>query len=346
MIAFVKKHPNCATALAGLLGVVLLLCAAEGIAFLLLMARADTAGLEWDRGKLGEPDSILGARPRADCQVRAVTTGPEGVVYECLYTIDALHRRVTPVELPETRKQFALFFGCSFTFGEGVNDAETLPAQFAARAPDFVPYNYGYMAYGAQHMYLQVRRPELQSEIARPKGIAVYTFINDHLRRATGSLRFVAGWGRNLPDVTIEGETLVSHGTFGESRPLQYALGWMMNRSNLFALAGWDYPPHTSPKAYALVATLCSASARRLNELFPDTEFYVLIYPRSTDGLPLIPLLDAAGIKTLDYSRLLGNVSMPESSLFYADGHPTAFTQRLVAERLAMGLAGKTAAPQ
>jgi len=346
MIAFVKKHPNYAAALAGLLGVVLLFCAAEGIAFLLLAASGSATGLEWDRGKLGEADPLLGARPRPDCQVRAVTTGPEGVVYECVYTIDALHRRVTPVEIPETRKQFALFFGCSFAFGEGVNDAETLPARFAACAPDFMPYNYGYLAYGPQHMYLQVQRPEFQNEIARPKGIAVYTFINDHLRRATGSLRFVAGWGRNLPDVTIEGEALVSHGTFGESRPLQYAMGWMMNRSNLFTLMGWDYPPHTSPKAYALVAALCSASARRLNELFPGTDFYVLIYPRSMDGLPLIPLLDAAGIKTLDYSRLLEDVSMPESSLFYADGHPTAFTQRLVAERLAADLAGRIAVPQ
>ena len=45
-------------------------------------------------------------------------------------------------------QRYALFLGCSYTFGDGVGDSETLPAPFGARAPAYHVYNFATTGYG------------------------------------------------------------------------------------------------------------------------------------------------------------------------------------------------------
>ncbi|MEM1382620.1 MAG: hypothetical protein AAGG06_03155 [Pseudomonadota bacterium] len=78
---------------------------------------------------------------------------PDGSsVYEVTYTIGPDRKRATPAPageaLPETPVEELHFFGGSFTFGEGLEDDETLPFHVRAARPGSVAVNHGVHGYG------------------------------------------------------------------------------------------------------------------------------------------------------------------------------------------------------
>jgi len=73
-------------------------------------------------------DNDFGFKPRPNVRVTCTKQYNDGeIIYNANYTTDKLSRRLTPVDSPDQRDKFAVFFGCSFTFGDGLNDEETLP---------------------------------------------------------------------------------------------------------------------------------------------------------------------------------------------------------------------------
>ena len=64
-------------------------------------------------------------------------------------------------------------------------------------------------------------------------------------------------------------------------------------------------------------------------------DFYVLFYPRSSCSPLLIPHLEIANIKYLDYSTLFVD---QQKDLWQPDGHPTAKANKIVAEKLTIEL--------
>src|SRR5262245_16059324 len=69
-------------------------------------------------------------------------------VYEVEYAVDSFGRRITPVADTTSAKRAVLFFGDSFTYGEGVRGDETLPYYLGRVAPQYRPFNYGFSGYG------------------------------------------------------------------------------------------------------------------------------------------------------------------------------------------------------
>ena len=68
---------------------------------------------------------------------------------------------------------------------------------------------------------------------------------------------------------------------------------------------------------------------------FGSDDFYVVFYPPGACTPRLIPYLDEARVKYLDYSSLF---TFDDDGLWIPDGHPTAFGHKLVAEQLAADL--------
>jgi len=82
-------------------------------------------------------DAWLGYRLAPNSRVVASRKKGEEILYEVVYSIDAEGRRDTPTAHLQPDPQFMLFFGGSYTFGEGVNDDETMPAQVSQLAPKY-----------------------------------------------------------------------------------------------------------------------------------------------------------------------------------------------------------------
>ena len=75
-------------------------------------------------------DPVTGWIPRPAATIRGVRARDGRVIYDATYTLDAVGRRITPGG--DGPGDTILFLGDSFTFGDGVADADTLPARFAA----------------------------------------------------------------------------------------------------------------------------------------------------------------------------------------------------------------------
>ncbi len=76
------------------------------------------------------------------------------VVYDVDYTIDKKgHRIASNSAINKKFKKSVLFFGCSFTYGEGVKDNQSLPYVFNLKTNSkYNVANFGFSGYGVQQM--------------------------------------------------------------------------------------------------------------------------------------------------------------------------------------------------
>lgn len=111
-------------------------------------------------------------------------------LYNATYTIDDLGLRQTKSPLADgvQNASLALFFGDSFMFGEGVQDDETLPAQFVAQSNGtFQGMNFGFHGYGPQQMAVAVESFFLDFALrGRTPARAYYNCLPDHVLRLKG----------------------------------------------------------------------------------------------------------------------------------------------------------------
>jgi hypothetical protein len=78
-------------------------------------------------GELFLPDDALGVRPKPDFKTTAKGYIRGKEIYDVTYTFDEAGLRIAPPEAPGTPDDCVLFFGDSYTLGEGVDDDETMP---------------------------------------------------------------------------------------------------------------------------------------------------------------------------------------------------------------------------
>jgi hypothetical protein len=331
------RHPRFGALLIGLVAAVLLWGMAEGAFGLLLWIRGPAAPerfSEWQEA-LMEDDPRLGFRAAPGAIVHAYKDSPAGRVYEAVYRIDAQGRRVTPVANAGERPCFALFFGGSYTFGEGVEDHETLPARFGGAAPTFHPYNYGFKAYGPQNMLLQATGADFAADISQQKGVAFYVFIDHHVNRLIGAMRVGTTWGQNLPRIVLEDGRLTYTGSFENSRPATQFFYRAARHLPSVQYLEADWPLLTCPRHYRLLAAVCAATQSALRTRFEVVDFYVLLYPDTRLGPYLMPALDAAGVEYLDFAGLFRSVESSYAALYYEDLHPKPQAHEIVARQLA-----------
>ena len=136
--------------------------------------------------KYNAPNSILGYGIKSDGIFTAKKSNPNQEIYNVVYTFkDGL--RFTPNSNNESNTAI-LFFGCSLTFGEGVNDTSTLPYLFNKwSAQSNKIYNYGFHGYGPHRMLASIEhRVPNDLSTNQSKKIAIYSFLPTHISRAAG----------------------------------------------------------------------------------------------------------------------------------------------------------------
>jgi hypothetical protein len=290
------------------------------------------------------PDDTFGYRLKADTTVSVRQQIADQVIYDVTYTTDPYGRRVTPTEPQRTTKEkFILFLGDSFTFGDGVNDDQTLPFYVAQLAADYQPYNYGVSGYGPQQLFLTLQQDQLRQEIKEPTGLAVYTFICPHLRRAIGASEVHNAWGGVMPYFSLDRQgKLIRQGNFVSGRPFISILYNLVGSSEAAKYFNVRLPAGLSEPHFRLTVTMIEAAQAAFAAKFPRGDFYVLFYPEQRDcGQQLRPYLAARGLKYLDYSELFEPGQAADLAI--PDGHPTAQAYHLVAEQLVrdLGLAAE-----
>lgn len=324
-------------------------------AVLSMICLMSTIGLvEWICGRLmqGPPvlfiapdypavaDADLGFRGKPSITRRVRKQINDAVVYDHAYSTDEKGWRVTPAPT-QPASRFLAFFGCSFAFGEGVDDDQTLPAQTQFQMPGVRAYNFAYRSYGPQQTLALLQQDGVLRGILRePEGVGVYLFMDGHIQRAIGSMWVTAWWGKNMPYYHFDGRgSLVRDGDFESGRPLRWRAHQLLAASNIVRYFGVDFPTRIDSSHRDVTAAILIEADRAFRSRFPGSPFVVALYPWSKEASEIGARLRAAHVKVLDYSHAFDEQNSPGEQLVIPwDGHPSALAHQRLASRLARDL--------
>lgn len=142
------------------------------------------------------------------------------LLYQVKYTIDDHGLRIAspPVSATKRESRCLLFFGDSFTFGEGVNDEETMPYRVGEKTNRrYQICNFAFLGYGPHQMLAQLQQGLVDAAIEECKPlVAIYQALPDHVSRAAG----LEAWDQSGPKYVSGGDSLVLwKGRFDEQKP-------------------------------------------------------------------------------------------------------------------------------
>lgn len=263
------------------------------------------------------------------------------VVFDVVNSTDHYGRRLTPHPDPKERSKHLILFGCSFGFGLGVNDDETLGAYLAQKAPDSRIYNNSIPGSSPSWVLRLLKEETLWKGVQENQGSAVYIFLNSHLARFFGSMSHVATWGEKSPYVDeTENGVFEYKGSFISGRPFLTALYKWLWKSNIVQFFGIDLPLRFTNSHFQRFAQSLLQIKKAYLSRFPHSKFYVAGYPgfHSNSMIYLKPHLEKLGIDYIDYSPYDLGLYMKQPYQIAKDGHPTPFANRLWAEVLVRDL--------
>lgn len=270
----------------------------------------------------------------------ATLTAQDRVIYQAHYGVGPDGLRLTPGGAPADGKGAGtvLFLGDSLTFGEGLNDADTLPAQFA-RATDrrFTVINAAVSGYGAHQMLREIETGHAAKLLGDGRRVYVYAAIPDHLRRVAG----LAEWDLWGPHYVLDGEVSRYAGPFHSNiggdvlrfgqRSGLFNAGYGVWAASRTALATAD------PRLWgALVQQAATIASTR-----DHAELMVLLW-ESSPGEPggstdrMAAELDRRGVPYARVAKLVPEmVGHDDIYAFAFDGHPTPVMNQHLAAALA-----------
>ena len=111
------------------------------------------------------------------------------LLYQVKYTIDDHGLRIASPSVNTEKRQSncLLFFGDSFTFGEGVKDDETMPYRVSEKTKRrYHAYNFAFLGYGPHQMLAQLQEGLVDAAIECKPAVAIYQALPDHVSRAAG----------------------------------------------------------------------------------------------------------------------------------------------------------------
>ncbi|MBD2700779.1 hypothetical protein IC229_09030 [Spirosoma sp. BT702] len=242
------------------------------------------------------------------------------------YHIDSLSRRITPFSNTHPTGNYALFLGCSFTYGEAVSDTSTIPYFYGKQTGDR-PYNYGVSGHSPAHALAILQTVNLRKEITEKTGVAFYTYIDDQLARVTPSSKWAYNSGGYLPSVNPA--SLVVDGTYAQRHPVRLRLINWMYKSNIAKLLKLNFPRRYTTEHYQHFVNIVRKIEIIYRKQLGNNNFYVVIFPAYPMDPELRRLFEEAHIKLLDYSHLLAWKTAPDGM------HPDDEAYRRVAIKLA-----------
>lgn len=262
---------------------------------------------------------------------RVVTSekrGPDGsTIYNVEYTVDRFGLRRT---VGNATGKAIFFFGDSFTFGEGVDDSESLPQQFAAASGVRV-LNFGVPGYGPHQVLreLEINRPRAVDRLD-PKAIVLLTLPSAHMMRAAGR----AEWDPNGPRYEVVNGNLQYQGHFVPLPALQRLL---LRWSNAYAkfLDARIRRIITTTDRQRLLAILLRIQA--VSRTCYHAPFFVVLWDvhkgASKDAKWLRDNLREHNVSTLALSEAAPQL---QNDSFYLpiDGHPTGKALQIAANAL------------
>jgi hypothetical protein len=293
-------------------------------------------------------DDVLGTVPRKGAVHVRESVG-EKVLFETTYTIGPNGLRISAPSRESSYAASVLFFGCSYTFGHGLGDEETLPYQVYIQSRGrYRTFNFGFEGYGPHQMLAQIESGMVGRIVNSAPRYAIYSGFSEHIARVAGKVP----WGRHgpryqlAPDGSVQ---LVGHFDASQASrhspphesPLQDELRWQLSKSALYNALD-SALLHRLPVPSEADARLLLAIVRRSRDLlvaeYPGIQFHVILWKFPSDDERVVSGLqrgfEQMGISVHPIEEILPDFDAKPTKYLISseDGHPNAQANRMIAD--------------
>jgi len=234
----------------------------------------------FDRVYEEKKDTLLGYVSIPDTQRIARELYQDKPIYEVNISINSDGYRISPPYAPSTEnnQQSILFFGCSFTYGEGVNDHETMPYMtgLLTNGQNKI-YNFGLYGYGPQQMLAAIDHDVVDAPVDIQPRYIIYQALLDHVYRVAG----YRWWLARSPQYILAGNgELIYSGSFNTCNPSHENCLWKRIQRNLeksFLLQRF-FLHQISPTDLDLFLKVVEHSKHIMAKKYPKAEFHVTFW--------------------------------------------------------------------
>lgn len=274
----------------------------------------------WEPGPCRR-DSLLGTSLAPNTVISHAYIINDSLIYKQHYRIDSFGRRENPRVWPDSvYKQFAMITGCSFAFGYGLTEEQTLSHHLDSLTR-MRAYNYGIPGHGTQQTLALLQSRDLRKEIKEPNGVLIHLFIDDHIKRLIGSRRLINLWASEFPYYCLDGDDLKRQGNFRSGRPWLSRFYRVFSQSSFIALFDIEVPWYVSNTHLKLFGAVLREAKREFQTQYPKGRFVVIIGPNSKLAPRVHSELKTGGIEVLDLSNLL-NKEDKRYKIHWTEAHP------------------------
>lgn len=255
------------------------------------------------------------------------------MIFDVTYNYDSLYRRQVPGNLAANTDKFVIFFGGSQTFGEGLNDWDTIPAIVQNNVPTHRVYNYAYKGYGPHQMLKRLETRKLKKEVPETQGIAFFQYFTFHVPRTAGTMSYIswAGGGAPYYDVNSKGQ-LDYLGSFATGRFFKTLFYWGLGKSAIAKHYRVDLPAKLTQHHYNLVCSVLERSKNIFLEQYPDSRFVVIIGMTSSQKDTVVE--DCLETNNIEYIDMRNHDKHKKGLQFPHNGHFTPKATQLIAQQL------------
>lgn len=162
---------------------------------------------------IGNNVDYLGYAPTKNFKAHVVKKYKDKIIYDVNYKINNDGLRET-LSSNEKSDKCLLFFVCSYMFGEGVNDNETLPYYTGLMSGNkYRIYNFGFHGYGPHQMLSELEHG-ITEKIAKncKESTIIYSRLPYHIQRLAGRTY----WDEHGPKYVLENGKVVFKGHFDD----------------------------------------------------------------------------------------------------------------------------------
>lgn len=299
---------------------------------------------------MSRTDAVLGWATLGSRVIRAKANVDDRAMYDVIYTIDAAGHRIVAPDRGDAVEGCVFFFVDSFAFGEGVNDADTLPYQFGTLTQGrFRVVNYAAPGYGAEHMLANIERGELARSAPCAPTHIVYLALPHHILRAAGKPAYSA----RGPHYRLRADGTVEYfGTGIGNRPSWWQRKWQEHSAKSYVLRVLlRLPRQTSAADANLYFAIVRQAFRKFAVRWPNAQRHIIswdiddYFANGTEQFH-------RGLATADARVTTINEIVPgytKDSLPYSinvlERHPNPHMYGLIARHLAADLLTESTAP-
>jgi hypothetical protein len=281
-----------------------------------------TKPVEWRRN---QADIGIGSRPVPNTTITFEEALAGRTIDKVTYRFGGSGLREIPTSV-QGGPYRVVFFGCSFMFGHGVEDDQTLPYYFVREARGtFEGFNFAGDGWGPHQMLREIETGFVRRVAGTPE-LAIYEAIPDHLRRVAGRAPWEDG---PRYDLCRDNEACYS----GQYHSADYAIcrRWL-DRSWIVRF----FENHSEKLSQPSDLPLYLAVLKRTRTLLEEggTRFVIVLWDQNQLANTIMKALKANQFDVIALSSIFPESDLKESMLTQLDQHPSPATNQGIAAYL------------